>query len=114
MRRPHSRPGSPARRPIPAPPSRGETGRACSSRRGSVPLLAIPDELLEVRAAFRSFLEREVMPAEEAHREEINETGTFEAVKDERRRFQQRSAELGFWAMHMPEEVGGAGLGALG
>jgi acyl-CoA dehydrogenase len=79
-----------------------------------VTLLAIPDELLEVRATFRSFLEREVMPAEEAHREEINETGTFGGVKDERRRFQRRSAELGFWAMHMPEEVGGADLGALG
>jgi alkylation response protein AidB-like acyl-CoA dehydrogenase len=77
-------------------------------------LLAIPDELTEIRATFRSFIEREVRPAEESHREEINETGTFEGVKAERRRFQKRSAELGFWAMHMPEEVGGAGLGALG
>jgi acyl-CoA dehydrogenase len=79
-----------------------------------VSLLAITDELLEVRAAFRSFVEREVKPAEETHREEINETGTFVGMKDERRRLQRRSAELGFWAMHMPEEVGGAGLGALG
>jgi acyl-CoA dehydrogenase len=77
-------------------------------------LLAIPDELTEIRASFRSFIEREVRPAEETHREEINETGTFDGVKAERRRFQKRSAELGFWAMHMPEEVGGAGLGALG
>ena len=77
-------------------------------------LLAIPDELLEVRAAFRSFIEREVIPSEDDHREEINDTGTFEGVKEERRRLQRRSAELGFWSMHMPEEVGGAGLGALG
>jgi acyl-CoA dehydrogenase len=78
-----------------------------------VSLLAIPDELLEVRATFRSFIEREVAPVEDAHREEINETATFKGIKEERRRLQKRSAELGFWSMHMPEEVGGAGLGAL-
>ena len=77
-------------------------------------LLAVPDELVQIRDVFRSFIDREVRQAEEAHREEINETGTFEGVKDERRRLQRRSAELGFWAMHMPEEVGGAGLSALG
>jgi alkylation response protein AidB-like acyl-CoA dehydrogenase len=74
----------------------------------------LPDELVQIREAFRSFIDREVRPAEEAHRQQINETGTFDGIKDERRRLQKRSAELGFWSMHMPEDVGGAGLGALG
>src|SRR5947208_8816597 len=51
---------------------------------------------------------------EEAHRQEILETGTFRALKDERMKVRQRSAELGFWSLHMPEEVGGGGLSYLG
>jgi acyl-CoA dehydrogenase len=79
-----------------------------------VPFLNIPDELLELRSSLRQFLDREVRPIEEEHRLEIQETGTFESLKDERAKLRKRSAELGFWTLHMPEESGGGGLSYLG
>src|SRR6266487_3790193 len=79
-----------------------------------MPLLNIPDELLELRSSLRQFLDREVRPLEDEHRKEIQETGTFEDLKDVRAKVRKRSAELGFWTLHMPEEVGGGGLAYLG
>jgi acyl-CoA dehydrogenase len=79
-----------------------------------MPLLNIPDELIELRASLRQFLEREVRPIEDEHRREIQETGIFEGLKDVRAKLRKRSAELGFWTLHMPEEVGGEGLSHLG
>ncbi|HEX2090212.1 MAG TPA: acyl-CoA dehydrogenase family protein [Actinomycetota bacterium] len=79
-----------------------------------MPVLNIPDELLELRTSLRQFIDREIRPMEEAHRQEIQETGTFETMKDERMKVRKRSAELGFWGLHMPEEVGGGDLSYLG
>lgn len=79
-----------------------------------MPLLNIPEELLELRSSLRRFLDREVRPIEEEHRLEIQGTGTFEGLKDVRAKLRKRSAELGFWTLHMPEEVGGGGLSYLG
>lgn len=79
-----------------------------------MPLLNIPDELIEIRASLRQFLEREVLPIEDAHREEIQERGTFATMREEVLKLRKRSAELGFYAIHMPEEVGGGGLSLLG
>ena len=62
-------------------------------------LLVVPDELLQIREVFRSFIDREVRPVEEVHREEINETGTFDGVKDERRKLQGRAASRGIRAI---------------
>jgi alkylation response protein AidB-like acyl-CoA dehydrogenase len=75
-----------------------------------VALLNIPEEVLELRSTLRDFIDREIRPIEEAHRQEIHETGTFEGAKAERLKLRRRSAELGFWTLHMPEEVGGGGL----
>ncbi|MGH2554308.1 MAG: acyl-CoA dehydrogenase family protein [Actinomycetota bacterium] len=79
-----------------------------------MPLLNIPEELLELRQTLRDFIDREIRPMEDSHRQEIQETGTFEAYRDERLKIRKRSSELGFWTLHMPEEVGGGGLGYLG
>jgi len=79
-----------------------------------VALLDLPEELLELRQSLRDFIDREIRPVEEAHRQEIQETGTFETVKEQRLKLRKRSAELGFWTLHMPEEVGGGGLAFLG
>ena len=87
------------------PVSRG--GRA-------VGLLNIPDELVELRSSLRQFIDREVRPIGDAHRQEIQETGTFETIKDENLKLRKRSAEVGFYGIHMPEEVGGGGLSLLG
>jgi acyl-CoA dehydrogenase len=79
-----------------------------------VPLLNIPDELLELRQTLRDFIDRDVRPLEEAHRREIQETGTFGSYRDERQKMRKRSADVGFYTIHMPEEVGGGGLSYLG
>ncbi len=78
-----------------------------------MPILQIPDELAELRSSLRQFIEREVAPIEEGYRQQINE-GDLAPLKDERRKLRKRSAELGFWGLHMPEEVGGMGLSYLG
>lgn len=73
----------------------------------------IPEEIVELRSTLRDFIDREIRPLEERHRQEIQETGTFAGVREERLRLRRRSAELGFWTLHMPEEVGGGGLSYL-
>ncbi|MBI4259834.1 MAG: acyl-CoA/acyl-ACP dehydrogenase [Actinobacteria bacterium] len=80
----------------------------------TVPLFDIPEEILELRGSLRQYVDREVRPTEESHAHEIQETGTFDGAKEERLKLRKRSAELGFWGLHMPEEVGGADLSYLG
>jgi acyl-CoA dehydrogenase len=79
-----------------------------------MPLLNIPEEIIELRSTLRDFIEREVRPLEDSHREEILDTGTFEGLKEESLKLRKRSAELGFYTLHMPEAVGGGGLSLLG
>ena len=83
------------------------TGRLADS------LLRIPDELLELRATLRDFLAREARPIEDAHRQETQE-GLLDRLKEEVPSLRRRSAELGFWTLHMPEDVDGGGLSCLG
>jgi acyl-CoA dehydrogenase len=80
----------------------------------TVPFLNIPEELIELRSSLRQFVDREVRSIEDQHRQEIQETGTFETLKEEALKLRKRSAELGFYGIHMPEEVGGGGLSYLG
>jgi alkylation response protein AidB-like acyl-CoA dehydrogenase len=75
--------------------------------------MAIPEELIELRNTLRQFIDREVRPVEESYRQDVLE-GNYQVLKDERRKIRKRSAELGFWSLHMPEEVGGMGLSYLG
>jgi acyl-CoA dehydrogenase len=78
-----------------------------------VALVQIPEELTELRSSLRQFIQREVAPVEESYRHDLQE-GRYEFLKDERAKVRKRSAELGFWSLHMPEEVGGMGLPYLG
>ena len=79
-----------------------------------MPVVQVPDELRDIRSAFGQFIEREVQAVEDAHQQELQETGVFEGLSEERKKLRRRSAELGFWGIHMPEEVGGGGLSYLG
>jgi alkylation response protein AidB-like acyl-CoA dehydrogenase len=78
-----------------------------------VAVIQLPDELLDLRASLRQYLDREIRPLEESYRQDILE-GRYDFVKEERRKLRKRSAELGFWTLHMPEDVGGMGLSYLG
>ena len=79
-------------------------------------VISIPEELLQLRESVTSFLEREVRPVEDKYAHELARTGTIDrdAQLRERRALRRKSAEVGFYAMHMPEEVGGMGVGTLG
>jgi acyl-CoA dehydrogenase len=79
-----------------------------------MPVIAIPEEILELRASLRQFIDREVRPLEDRHAQEINESGAYEGMREDKLNLRRRSAELGFWTLHMPEGFGGAGLGYLG
>ncbi|HYU57045.1 MAG TPA: acyl-CoA dehydrogenase family protein [Actinomycetota bacterium] len=75
---------------------------------------SVPDELRELTESFRAFLEREVRPVEERFTEALREESLPGDAREEGLRLRRRSAELGFYAAHMPEEVGGGGLSNLG
>ena len=62
------------------------------------------------------FIKREVRPVEERHSAELRETGTLDPAIQlrERRALRKKSAELGFYGMGLPEEVGGLGVSPLG
>lgn len=79
-----------------------------------MPLISIPDEILELRSALRQFIDREVRPLEESHLQELNDAGTYPDMPRDRLHLRKRSAELGFWTLHMPEDLGGGGISYLG
>jgi acyl-CoA dehydrogenase len=75
---------------------------------------SIPDEYQELLKSFRSFLDREVAPVEDRHRAQIDEDEFTGQMREEGLGLRRKSAELGFYAAHMPESVGGWGLSNLG
>lgn len=78
---------------------------------------SIPGELTALRESFRAFLDREVRPLEDAHADAIHIGGSAETHADLRASAdatKRRSCEEGFYAAHLPEEVGGWGLSSLG
>jgi alkylation response protein AidB-like acyl-CoA dehydrogenase len=79
-------------------------------------LLSIPDELIALRDSVRAFLDREVRPIEETHAKEIHDTGTIahDRALAERRRIRKKSVAAGYYAMHLPDDMGGMGLSLLG
>src|SRR5690242_15175108 len=74
----------------------------------------VPPELAELVASYRSFLDREVRPVEERLAERLQQDSSDDELHAEGVAIRRRSAELGFYAAHMPEEVGGGGLSNLG
>lgn len=77
-------------------------------------VIQIPSELLELRQSVRDFVDREIRPVEEQYAQELRETGAIANAEEIRRGFRKKSAEIGFYGMHMPEDVGGMDLPYLG
>jgi alkylation response protein AidB-like acyl-CoA dehydrogenase len=75
---------------------------------------ALPQDYRELLSSFRSFLDREVRPVEERYAHQMQEDVFTEDMREEGLQLRRRSAELGFYAAYMPEEVGGMGLPTLG
>jgi acyl-CoA dehydrogenase len=69
---------------------------------------SIPEELREVQNLVRRFVENELAPYEQM----VEEKG--EIPPDLRLALRKKAISLGLWAMDMPVELGGGGIGALG
>ena len=76
--------------------------------------IVIPSELQELRKSIRDFIEREVLPVDAKYAQEYQETGYIEAGEEEKKKIRRKSAEVGFYQLHMPEDLGGGGLSYLG
>src|SRR5215213_345817 len=77
-------------------------------------VVQLPEELVALREAIRTFIQREIAPREAQYAQEITETGTFAALEEEKRALRKRSAAEGYYSLFMPEEAGGGGVGYLG
>lgn len=75
---------------------------------------AVPQELQEVRASFLQFLEREVRPVEERYQVELHDDSFTPEMRGAAKEIRRKSAEVGYYGAHLPEEVGGWGLSTLG
>jgi acyl-CoA dehydrogenase len=74
----------------------------------------VPPELEEVRSSFRAFLDREVRPVEEKYKQQIQEDEFTPEMREAGLALRRKSAEIGYYGAHLPEEVGGWGLSTLG
>jgi acyl-CoA dehydrogenase len=75
---------------------------------------SIPDDLAELVTSYRSFLDREARPLEDRYRDRLQDDVFDEEMREAGAALRRRSAELGFYGAHMPEDVGGLGLSTLG
>jgi acyl-CoA dehydrogenase len=73
----------------------------------------VPVEYEDVVRSFRSFIEREVRPVEARFAERLHDDAFHDEMREAGLALRRRSAELGFYAAHMPEEVGGWGASNL-
>jgi acyl-CoA dehydrogenase len=74
----------------------------------------VPPELDEVRSSFRAFLDREVRPVEERWKQQIQDDEFTDEMRADGLALRRKSAEIGYYGAHLPEEVGGWGLSTLG
>lgn len=79
-----------------------------------MPVVSIPEEYQALTGVLRDFVAREVMPLEEQHGKELQETGHISNAIELRRGLRKKSAAAGYYTLFMPEEVGGGGIGYLG
>ncbi|WP_367198413.1 acyl-CoA dehydrogenase family protein [Amorphus sp. 3PC139-8] len=70
--------------------------------------LALPDELSAFRDMLARFVDRELIPLETR----LDEDGALPAA--ERAQVCEKAKQAGLWLLDLPQELGGAGLGALG
>jgi alkylation response protein AidB-like acyl-CoA dehydrogenase len=74
----------------------------------------IPDELAALRQSFAAFLDREVRPLDEQVAPRIHQGVFDDEVRAAAQAVKERACKEGFYAAHLPEEVGGWGLSTLG
>ncbi|TML81291.1 MAG: acyl-CoA dehydrogenase [Actinobacteria bacterium] len=71
----------------------------------------VAPEIKELCAGIRQFIEREVLPMEDEHRELIEAGEVNQEFFDLCADVMRRSVKAGYFALYMPEDVGGGALG---
>jgi acyl-CoA dehydrogenase len=71
---------------------------------------ALDEETLMLKDSLRKFLRSEVLPLEEKHKEVIAGGRMSDAVMALGAGIRKKSVEAGFYTVHLPKEIGGAGL----
>jgi acyl-CoA dehydrogenase len=71
----------------------------------------VASEIADLCAAVQAFIDREIVPLEEANRALITEGEVNQEFFDLCREVMRRSIDAGFFSMFMPAEAGGQGLG---
>ncbi|HVL90417.1 MAG TPA: acyl-CoA dehydrogenase family protein [Actinomycetota bacterium] len=75
---------------------------------------SVAPELEEVRSSYRSFLEREVRPVENRFAQQLQGDEWTPEMREAGMELRRKSAEIGYYGAHLPEDVGGWGLSTLG
>src|SRR4030042_1033068 len=70
----------------------------------------LSEEEQQVRDAVQKFMEREVLPLEEKHKETVWEGRFTEEVLALGALVRKKSVERGYYTLHLPESAGGGGL----
>jgi len=68
-------------------------------------------EVSQINEALRRFLDEEVLPLEDRHKEETSEGRFSPAVLELGAEIRRKSVELGYYTLHIPEAMGGGGMG---
>jgi len=73
----------------------------------------LDDDTNQINEAIDRFLKKEVLPLEEKHKEDVWDGKINEKVLELGAGIRKKSVELGYYTLHMPESVGGGGMGHL-
>lgn len=71
----------------------------------------LPEDVQQVNEAIQRFLEEEVLSQEERHKKEIADGRITPKVLELGAEIRRKSVELGYYTLHMPESMGGGGMG---
>jgi len=69
------------------------------------------EDVAQINDAIQRFMDKEVLPLEEKNKEQVKEGKFNEKVLELGALIRKKSVELGYYTLHMPESVGGGGMG---
>jgi alkylation response protein AidB-like acyl-CoA dehydrogenase len=74
----------------------------------------LPEEVRQLKDAIKKFLDREVLPRERENPELCGEGKFSKELHELGAKIRQKSVDLGYYTLHMPEDLGGGGLHHVG
>jgi acyl-CoA dehydrogenase len=70
----------------------------------------LDDDVKQINDALERFVEKEVLPIEEKHKEDVSPGRFNDRIFELGEQIRKKSVELGYYTLHMPESVGGGGM----